>query len=200
MTCRTLTRITYAGFALACLAVIACHRGQVEALSPVGCAASTTTDGRMAFTILGRGQGTNLSSDDWRRAFVGSWHITMTVDSVQAFVHHRSVFRSVQPSCNAAGLLQITDTLLVMRDDSAQAAQLDLDLSSFYGGRFVWPGRVSLRRKGDSLQLDFCPGCFDTGVLAMVSARGDSLVGTWSELAFVGQFRAGRIAIWRKVS
>ena len=196
----TLTRITCASFALACLAFVACHRGQVQSLSPVACAASKAADGRLAFTVLGRGQGTNLPSDDWRRAFVGSWHITMTVDSIQTFAHNRSLFRPVQPSCNAAGLLQITDTLLVIRDDSAQVAQLDLDISSFYGGRFVWPGRVSLRRNRDTLQLDFCPGCFDTGVLAVVSSRGDSLVGTWSESALIGRFRAGRITLWRQVS
>jgi len=35
------------------------------------------------------------------------------------------------------------------------------------------------------------------GVATVSLWAGDSLIGTWSELAIVGQLRAGRIALWR---
>jgi hypothetical protein len=124
----------------------------------------------------------------------------MTVDSVQTFVHQRSAFRPVQSSCIAEGTLEITDTLLALREQGALAAHLELDVSRFHGGGFVWPGRVSLRREGQVLYLDLCPGCFDTGVSANLTTRGDSLMGTWSEMAFVGHFRAGRMLLWKKDS
>jgi hypothetical protein len=201
MTLHVTDQIVFGSF-IACLAVVACHRGQSgsQSLSPVPCSTAPEEGGRLAFSVLGRGAGNRLDANDWKQPFVGSWDITMTVDSTQAFVHQRSVFRPVQPSCSAAGLLQITDTLFALRGDSALAAHLDLDLFGFHGGAFVWPGRVSLHQQGTTLLLDLCPGCFDTGVTAVISARGDSLVGTWSELAFVGRFRAGRIALARRRS
>ena len=184
------------------LAVVACHRTRVDSqqLSPVACSAAPAEDGRLAFGVAGRQGSARLASDDWKQAFVGSWDITMTVDSTQAFVRQRSVFRPVQSPCNGAGFLQISDTLLELRGDSALAAHLEMDLSGFHGGAFVWPGRVSLHRSGNVLHLNLCPGCYDTGVTAVVGLRGDSLVGTWSELAFVGHYRAGRIELRRKQS
>src|SRR6266705_2447915 len=102
---------------LACLTVVACHRAQVDsqALSPVECTAAPVEDGRVAFSVAGQRGRTRLAPDDWRQEFVGSWRITMMVDSTQAFVRQRSVFRPVVSPCSAAGVLQITDTVLALR-------------------------------------------------------------------------------------
>jgi hypothetical protein len=198
MSFRFWTSITTAG--TIAFAMVACQRARVAPLAPVACSDSLTTDGRLAFGVDGQRTGAQLPAADWRRAYVGSWSVSMTLDSVQAFVRNRSVFRPVDPSCSAVGSLAISDTLLVLRTEEALAARLELDVSKFRGGRFVWPGRLSLRREGDKLTLDLCPGCFDTGVWAILSSRGDSLIGTWSEMAYVGHFRAGRIVLWRKDS
>jgi len=202
MSIQAQSRATVAIAVLASVALLACHKARVDSqsLTPVVCSDSATTDGRLAFSVSGQQKGDQLAMDDWRRPFVGAWHITMTVDSVQTFVHHRSVFRPVQPSCSAAGTLEITDTLVVVREEGALAAHLELDVSRFHGGGFVWPGRVSLRREGNLLQLNLCPGCFDTGVSATLNTLGDSLTGTWREMAFFGHFRVGRMRLWRKES
>src|SRR5262249_8196077 len=173
MTLRTAT-LTYMGVATVSLWAGACPRARVESLSPVACTLAPNGWQYGPFTVLGRGQSTSLSFGDWRRPYVGSWQITMTVDSARTFGHQTSGWRAVQQSCSATGLLQITDTLLLGREDSAQVAQLEMDFSTLYGGPFVWSRSVSVRHQGKMLQLDLCPGCLDedqhnTGIRALLS-------------------------------
>ena len=191
-------------FVTAVTLAILCHSGPLAAqtLQAIPCSGPTSDDGRVASTVLGIGEATGvLSPDAWERQYVGRWRVRLTIDSVQALVQHgdttSSVFRPLAPACSASGELTITDSTAPLLRGMSLRAPHSLSYGAFYGGPLSWRDHVHLLQTDSGLVINFCPGCFDTGVVAFVRAYGDSLVGYWSERAFLGYFRAGALTLYR---
>lgn len=183
----------------------ASHSQPSPVLAPVACGYTVQrTTGNFAWSTVGqRSSGWRpLGQSDWRQVYVGRWHLTIWVDSVQELVPYkggvRSAMHPVLQPCSASGTLVILDSVQPgSPEGSTVLARLEMDWAHLFGGPIMWFGRVGLRRSNDRVLLGLSPGCFDCGVTAVLEPGRDSIVGSWAEMAYVGATRAGRVELRR---
>ena len=120
-----------------------------------------------------------MAASDARRALVGTWYLTMTVDSVDP-----NPVPPPLPPRRTARRFRITDSLATPRFPEVLAF-MSPDSTSASADTV----RLRLAQKGEHWQIQFWPGITDNyfgmgGVLA-----GDSLTGRWSRYSW-GRLRA----------
>jgi len=143
---------------------------------------------------------TPLTEGDVLRPLVGTWRITFAVDSVLGgYVDNRAVMRAASGS-SVSGTLQLLDTLVEGRVRGLRAA-LDIDFTPALGRQVSCfrPGHgvVGITVLPHEVSLWFTPGAGDCGFRGGGTWRGDSVVGRWSEDAYVGFKTVGRFRMLR---
>lgn len=142
-----------------------------------------------------------LGSHDSRRALAGSWRAEFVADSVEWPSGGDSIRFRHGPTNWIVGTLWLGDTVAGLGVVRGLRSDLVADftpilgrqMSCFQSGR----GVIDVERHGQTVQFWFTPGAGDCGFGGTARYYGDSIVGTWSEAAFVGAASVGRFRFVR---
>jgi len=169
-------------------------------LSLVLCGALAVACGGMPLFTPRPDAAVPLGSHDSRRALAGSWQADFEADSVEWPSGGDSIRFRQAPSKWISGSLWLGDTIAGLRVRGLRAEMvvdftpiLGRQMSCFESGR----GVVDVERHGQTVRFWFTPGAGDCGFGGIAQYYGDSLIGTWSEGAFVGSASAGRFRFVR---
>lgn len=166
----------------------------------VVCASLTIACGGTPFFTARPDAAVPLGSHDSRRALAGSWRTEFEADSVEWPSGGDSIRFRHGPSQWISGTLWLGDTLAGVQVRGVRAEMvadftpiLGRQMSCFHSGR----GVIDVERRGQMVRFWFTPGAGDCGFGGTAQDYGDSLIGTWSEAAFVGAASAGRFKFVR---
>lgn len=156
-------------------------------LTLVACARSNQPDqGDTYHDTYRRGQQVAvLEPEDWRRAFVGSWHMSFTLTRLDG----KAVSEQIAGTRHALRVMAVDS--FVDRDSFVEGLRRSAlpDFRSLLGRPLSCSSRdvgiVRVRRSDSSdLLVDFTPYASDCGISARLTQHADSLVGTWREHSF----------------
>jgi hypothetical protein len=137
-----------------------------------------------------------LAPTDWRRAWVGTWTVRMTLMGVR-----EDMLQSFSSATGEqVGRLVVTDSL-TGRSKRLLVARLTLDLHGLLGrpmSCFSAETRMlALERADSSIAIHFTPEAADCGFSATVRRRGVTWSGDWSESSLRGTVATGGIRLRR---
>lgn len=155
------------------------------------------TDGGVAYFMRNASALGGLPSEtDWRRSLIGTWTLEFRLDSLigpigwqqGSLVTTTGTFEILDPAVAQWGVLVVRSTI-----DVAFEPLLDRPMSCFDPR----PSSTVIERADDEVRLTFTPHAADCGFSAHGGFAGDSIIGTWREMSFIGPITEGRFRMTR---